>query len=86
MILVFVAYFIFCYLKYPNDELCLNEGRYCNKQTPLHLFLKVFTSYYFGKEVLEKMILVPEKSLIFPKNFYMNYVPWKSKIIMYIYM
>ena len=64
----------------------MKEGIAISKP-PLHLLiLKVFTSYYFGKEVLEKMILVPEKSLIFPKNFYMNHVPWKSKIIMYMYM
>ena len=48
---------------------CLNEGRYCNKRPPLHLHtVKVFTSYYWGKEVLEKMILVLEKSLTFSKN------------------
>ena len=46
--------------------LCLNEERYCNKRTPLHLhILKVFTSYYWGKEGLEKMILVLD---FFPKN------------------
>ena len=34
-----------------------------------YTILKVFTSCYWGKEVLEKMILVLEKSLIFfPKN------------------
>ena len=50
-------------------ELCRNEERYCNKPTPLHpLILKVLTSYYFGKEVLEKMILVLEKSLIFSQK------------------
>ena len=38
-------------------ELCLNEGRYCNKQTPLYLLISS-TSCYWGKEVLEKMILV----------------------------
>ena len=48
------------------QELCLNEGRYCNKRTPFHLrILKVFTSCSWGKEVLEKMISVLEKSLMF---------------------
>ena len=45
---------------------------YCNKRTPLHLcILKVFTSCYCGKEVLEKIIWVLEKCLIFsPKILY----------------
>ena len=48
---------------------CLNEGKYCNKRPPFHLHIvKVFTSYYWGKEVLEKMILVLEKSLIFSQR------------------
>ena len=50
-------------------ELCLNEGRYCNKRTPLHLcILKVFTSCYWGKEVLQKVMLVLEKSLLFSQK------------------
>ena len=61
------------------QEPCLNEVRYCNNRLPPpplpHLrILKVFTSCYWGKRVLEKMILVLEKSLIFPKKFCMNYV------------
>ena len=51
------------------QELYLNEGRYCNKRTPFHLrILKAFTSYYWGKEVLEKMILILEKSLMFSQK------------------
>ena len=51
------------------QEPCLNEGRYCNKQTPLNLcILKVFTSCYWGKEVLEKIVLVLEKPLIFSQK------------------
>ena len=39
----------------PQEE-CLNEGRYCNKQTPFHLhvrILKVLITYW-EKEDLEK--------------------------------
>ena len=42
------------------SEQCLNEGRYCNKQTLFHLharILKVFT--YWGKEVLKKYDISP---------------------------
>ena len=58
------------------QELCLNEGRYnCNKGPPSTL--KVFTSSYWGKEVLEKIILVLEKSLnspwFFSQKFCMNH-------------
>ena len=63
MILVFLAQFIFRFFEVPQ-ELCLNGGRYCNKR-PLST-LKVFTSCYGEKEVLEK-------SLIFPKKFCMNH-------------
>ena len=71
MILVFLAQFIFHYLKNPRN--C--EERYCYKQTPLHLrILKVFTSCYWGKEVLEKTIC-PWKVLdFFTKKFCMNHV------------
>ena len=59
-------------------ELCFNRGRYCNKWTPpppahfkgIYFMLQV----YWGKEVLEKMIWVLEKSLFFSKRFCMNYV------------
>ena len=35
------------------------EATYCNKHNPLHLhILKVFTSFYWGKEVLKKIICV----------------------------
>ena len=48
--------------------------RYCNKSTPLHLWMwKVFIftwshSMSQGKEVFEKIFLVLEKCLIFPPN------------------
>ena len=58
-----IFYFLSLELPY---ELYLNEGRCCNKRTPFHLCtLKLFTSCYLGKEVLLKMILVLEKSLMF---------------------
>ena len=51
------------------QELCLNEGRCCNKRPPFHVrILRVFYSCYSGKEVLEKMILVLEKSMIFSQK------------------
>ena len=51
------------------QELCLNEGRCCNKRPPFHIrILRVFYSCYSGKEVLEKMILVLEKSMIFSQK------------------
>ena len=52
------------------QELCLNEGRCCNKRPPFHVrILRVFYSCFNGKEVLEKMILVLEKSMIFSQKF-----------------
>ena len=57
--------FIFRYLKYPRNRALLKEGiEIC--EPPLHLLiLKVFTSYYWGKEILEKIILVLKKTLTF---------------------
>ena len=60
------------------QEPCLNEGGYnnCNKGPPSTL--KVFTSSYWGKEVLEKIILVLKnsikQSLIFSQKIL--YEPW----------
>ena len=52
---------------------------YCNKRTPLHLsILKVFTSCSCGNKVLEKIIWVLEKRLIFPKKFCMDHVKDQS--------
>ena len=55
-------------------EPCLNEERCCNKWTLLHWrILKVFTSCYWGKEVLEKMIVRSLKSpWFFPRNSLWN--------------
>ena len=70
MILVFLAQFIFHYLKNPRN--C--EERYCNKQTPLHLrILKVFTSCYWGKKFLEKWFYFLKIPCLFPKKYCMNH-------------
>ena len=66
MILVFLAQFIFHYLKNPRN--C--EERYCNKQTPLPPPTH-FKGLYFmllGKKIPWKMILVLENSLSFSQK------------------
>ena len=69
VISVFPAYFIFHHLNYPRNRAVMKAGIAIREPPSTYTILKVFTSCYWGKEVLEKMILVLEKSLIFfPKN------------------
>lgn len=70
--------FIFRYLKFSRNRAFMG-GWYCNKQPPppLPTDLKClyFISFYVKlqeKQVLEKLILVLEKSLIFPHKFCMK--------------
>ena len=58
MISVFPAWSIIPYLKYPSNRTLMKES-IAISDTLLHLrILKVFTSCYWGKEVLDKVILV----------------------------
>ena len=69
VISVFPAYFIFHHLNYPRNRAVMKAGIAIREPPSTYTILKVFTSCYWRKEVLEKMILVLEKSLIFfPKN------------------
>ena len=77
--MMFLAWqFIFRYLKFSRNRAFMGEW-YCNKQPPppLPTDLKClyFISFYVKlqeKQVLEKLILVLENSLIFPHKFCMK--------------
>ena len=59
----FPAWFIFCYLKYLRNRALIKEGIAISKPPST---LKVFTSCYWGKEVLEKSLIFSQKILYEP--------------------
>ena len=80
MISVFPAWFIFRYLKYPKNCALMKEDIVISEPPSTYTHFKSLNFMLLGKEVVEKMILVLEKSLIFSQKFCMNHALYFTDI------